>query len=61
LRIGDRWMAAEKIGVPERNLAIMQAIAKETEHRVKMVFRVPRHDRPEEPRSQREPVKDDEA
>ena len=62
LRIGDRRMAAEMIGVPERNLAMMQGIAKETEHRVKMVFRIPWHDRSaDEPRGQREPVKDGEA
>ena len=62
LRIGDRRMAAEMIGVPKRDLAIVQSIAKETEHRVKMVFRIPRHDRPgEEPTRQRDPVKDHEA
>ena len=62
LRIGDRRMAAEMIGVPKRNFAIVQSIAKETEHRIKMVFRIPWHDRAgEEPRGQREPVKEDEA
>src|ERR1700730_7696840 len=62
LRIGDRRVAAEMIRIPKRNLAIMQSIAKETEHRVKMIFRIPRHDRPsEEPRGQRETVKEDES
>src|ERR1700724_3978834 len=62
LRIGDRRMAAEMIGIPERNLTIMQSIAKEAEHRVKMVFRIPWHDRSAiEPRGQRETVKEDEA
>jgi len=51
-------MAAEKIGVPKRNLTIVQSIAQETEHRIKMVFRIPWHDRSgEEPRGQCEPVK----
>src|SRR5208282_5171694 len=62
LRICNRRMAAEKIGVPKRNLTIVQSIAQETEHRIKMVFRIPWHDRSgEEPRGQCEPVKEEEA
>ena len=38
-------MAAEMVGVPERQLAVLQGRAEIAQHRVEMVLRIPGHDR----------------
>ena len=44
LGIGHGRMAAEMIGVPERQLAVLEGGAEIAQHRVEMVLRVPGHD-----------------
>src|SRR5437588_12174060 len=44
LRVGGARMAAEMVGVPERNLTALQRVRQKPEHRIKVVLGVPRDD-----------------
>jgi hypothetical protein len=44
LRVGDAGVAAEMVGVPERQLAVLKRGAEIAQHRVEVVLGIPRYD-----------------